>query len=298
MFWIWVAVFAVSMFVAVYVATRGMWQAGGREGVRAVEEMGLLETLSPFIAFFKPLGRQSLYKMSAKDIRELDERLLDAGLRRELSLEEFVSLRYVGASIGVVAGGLAFAALVGLKPMVGLGAVVFGLMGWVYPSMWLKNQARRRKERIFRGLSHTLDVLSISVQAGLEVREALERVVRIGGEPELDTELNRTLQEISKGGKSLSEAFQDLQERINVPEVTAFCNVVLMAFQLGASGVGDLLAEQANAIRTERVLRAERVTSEMPSKILFPIAVFIFPAVLVTILGPLGLRAYLEFGGP
>lgn len=293
--WALVALFAAGVFTAVYMTLSEAWQLRGSTGIRAAEGLDFLETLSPFIAAFRPLGVQTLRSMPSKDIEALQTKLRDAGLHTEIAVEEFCSLRFVGAAGGCAMGLMFGVAGLGLSPMTGAAVVLLTIMGYAYPVMWLNHQARQRKERVFRGLSNTLDVLSISVQAGLEIREALERVVRIGSEPVLDRELSRTLEEINKGGKTLSQAFEDLRERVNTPEMTAFCNVILMAFQLGAAGVGNILAEQADAIRTERVLRAERITAELPSKILFPIAVFIFPAVLVTILGPLGLRAYIEF---
>lgn len=291
----WIAVFGVCVFVAVYFAILEMTSAKSG-GVRAAEEE-VLSSLSPFITALKPLGVQYLHTMSSKDIHSLEKKLGDAGYRNDLSPAEFIALRFV-AAIGAGLLGLVFAAaMIGMNAMALGGMAFFAIAGWSYPSMWLGSEARSRQQKIFRGLSNTLDVLSISVQAGLEMREGLERVVAIGTEPALDRELDKTLQEINKGGKSLAQGFEDLRDRVDMPEMTAFCNVLLMAFQLGAVGVGDLLAEQAEAIRTERVLRAERLTAEMPAKILFPIALFIFPAVLVTILGPLGLRAYLDFGG-
>jgi tight adherence protein C len=181
-------------------------------------------------------------------------------------------------------------------PMAVMSIMLLGMIGWIGPVHWLAGAAAERQAKIFRGLSDTLDVLAVSVNAGLELRDALQRVVDIGSEPELDREIVRTLEEIDKGGKSLRQSFEDLRDRVSLPEMTAFCNVVLMAFQIGASGMGGILMEQAEAIRRERILRAENQANTMSSKIIFPIAVFIFPAVIVTILGPMSLEAYLQFG--
>lgn len=288
-------VFLISTFIAVYFLTTATMNQGKGEGIRAVSHE-LLSAISPLMAAYKPIGLRMLYMMSSKEIHELEKKLSDAGLREDISLAEFNALRLLAASTGAFFG-LLSAVAVGINPSLLAMCFLFAMVGWFYPMNWLTAEARSRRQKIFRGLSTTLDVLSISVQAGLEMYEALERVVKIGSEPELDREIDKVLQEINKGGKSLAQAFEDLRDRINMPEITAFCNVMLMAFQLGAGGISGLLAEQAEAIRNERILRAEQTTAELPSKILFPIAVFIFPAVLVTVLGPLGLRAYLEFGG-
>lgn len=297
----WVAVFGVSAFVVCYYsflaviesrAGSKLSEGGGR---RSAEGLEFFEQISPFIGALRGTSRVLLSSMSSKDINEIQAKIREAGLTTVISLEEFIGMRIFGALSGMGLGFLMFL-MSGLHPMAALGGMLFAMIGWIYPNNWINGVARVRQVKIFRGLSDTLDVLAVSVGAGLEMRQALERVVEIGSEPELDIEINRTLQEIDKGGKSLEKGFEDLRERVSSPEMTAFVNVMLMAFRLGAAGMAGILSEQAGAIRKERVLRAERQANQMGSKILFPIAVFIFPAVIVTLLGPLVLEAFLSFG--
>ena len=298
----WIIIFAVSIFVTSYLALyaylRRREQGKGSQdgaGRRHVENLELFEVLSPFIESVKPLARLMMGTMSSKEIAELDQKLADAGLRHLIGLDEFMGFRLFSALAGAFLGLLILVAM-SMHPMGLLAILLFAMIGWVYPNSWIHGLATVRQGKIFRGLSETLDVLAVSVSAGLELRDALAWVVQIGSEPLLDQEINRTIQEVDKGGKSLRQGFEDLRERVNMPEMTAFCNVVLMAFQLGASGMSAIFADQAEAIRKERIMRAERAANQMPSKILFPIALFIFPAVIVTLLGPMALEAYLQFG--
>jgi tight adherence protein C len=297
----WTIVLAFSLFALFYMVFNRIMQRraeggpGGGSGRRYAEGLDFFETVSPLVEAFKGPAGLYLSTMSSKDIKDLEGQLGDAGLVGRMSLQDFIGLRIVCGLFGMFFGFMML--LVGLPlPLAMMGIFMFGLAGWIGPVSWLSSAGTERQGKIFRGLSDTLDVLAVSVNAGLELREALQRVVDIGSEPELDREITRTLEEIDKGGKSLRQGFEDLRDRINIPEMTAFCNVVLMAFQIGAAGMGGILMEQAEAIRKERILRAENQANTMSSKIIFPIAVFIFPAVIVTILGPMSLEAYLQFG--
>ncbi len=298
----WIGLFAISFFVAVYYMSSAIidtltgekFTSGG--GQRYAEGLEFYEQISPFVTSLKPLSSSLLSTMSSKDIEDIQKKLQEAGYTNVISLEEFIGMRIFAALVAGFIGLFVSMAIFGLHPLGFLAILLLAAIGYVYPVNWLQNEATIRQGKIFRGLSDTLDVLAVSVSAGLEMREALERVVAIGSEPLLDREIERTLQEIDKGGKSLEKGFEDLRDRISMPEMTAFVNVLLMAFRLGASGMGEILTEQADAIRKERVLRAERQANTMGSKILFPIAVFIFPAVIVTLLGPMALEAYLSFG--
>ena len=298
----WIGLFAISLFVAFYYMARSILEGlrgegfGGGGGRRYAEGLDFFEQISPFVTSLKPLSMSMLSMMSTKDIEEMQKKLRDAGMTQIISLEEFIGMRIFSALVGGFIGLFMSMAIFGLHPLAFLAIFLLATIGYVYPLNWLQNEAHIRQSKIFRGLSDTLDVLAVSVSAGLEMREALARVIEIGSEPILDREIERTLQEIDKGGKSLEQGFEDLRDRVSLPEMTAFVNVLLMAFRLGASGMGEILTEQADAIRKERVLRAERQANTMGSKILFPIAVFIFPAVIVTLLGPMALEAYLSFG--
>lgn len=296
----WTIILGISLFVIFYIVINGIMEKkaqakGAGSGRRYAENLEFFETISPFVEAMKGPAGVYLGTLSSKDIKEIQGKLTDAGLATQITLEDFIGMRIVGVLAGLGFGFMLI--LAGLQPALAMmGIFLFAMIGWVGPMSWLTSAASERQSKIFRGLSDTLDVLAVSVNAGLELRDGLSRVVEIGSEPELDKEIRRTIEEIDKGGKSLRQGFEDLRDRVSLPEMTAFCNVVLMAFQIGAAGMGGILLEQAEAIRKERIIRAENQANQMSSKILFPIAVFIFPAVIVTILGPMGLEAYLQFG--
>jgi len=302
---VYLAVFTFSIFMAIYLLIGAITSRRGKSesssgdggGVRISDELEWLAGLSPLFSAFKPLSYLVVSRMASEDIDKVEHQLSEAGVRRDLSIEEYIGLRLISAVAGAGLG--AFFGTGMLGP--GLGSVLLGgvgmAVGWVFPSQWLSQRTKTRRAQIFRGLSTTLDILSISVQAGLELPQAFEEVVSLGTEPLLDRELSQTLHEMNEGGKSLDKAFEDMSERVGVPELTAFCNVVVMAYRLGGGGTAQLMLDQSEGMRTERVLRAEKQVNEMPSKILLPIALFIFPAVIASLLGPLILRAVREFGG-
>ena len=294
-YWIWILILGASIFSVIYFALGSIIFRTKKRGSRAAAHMEFLTLLGPLLNIFRPLGNQSLHWLKTKDLKEIEMNLIQAGVSDDFKLEDFMALRILGAVTGVLIG-LFFAALgTGISLFTFSAVFFFSIMGWMYPLFWLKSKARIRRDKIFRGLSNTLDLLSISTAAGLNLNDSLERVIHIGTEPELDMELQRTLREIDRGGKSREEAFNELRRRVNISEMNSFCYIITMAFNLGSEGITARLAEQAEAIRNERILKAEKLTAELPAKILFPIAVFIFPAVILVILAPMALKAYIMF---
>lgn len=166
--------------------------------------------------------------------------------------------------------------------------VAAGIGGFYIPDRFVSDLRRSRENRILRALPGAVDVLSLSVEAGLEFLMAIQRLVERGGMGPLREELAIILNDI-RLGKSRGEALKAFSERVEIPEVSSFVSVLVQADMLGAS-IGPVLQQQAERMRVERFQRAEKQGAKASQKILFPLVLFIFPAVLIVIIGPVALQ--------
>src|SRR5436189_196408 len=194
----------------------------------------------------------------------------------------------------------AAAALTGVMGLLGIGLVLlvspptskailflvlFPTMGALFPSAWLNRKVAERKNSILRDLPDTLDLLAISVEAGMGFEGALEIVCQNFNSPLAD-EFSRTLREMELG-LPRRDAFQNLKRRTEVPELSNFVLALLQADALGIP-IGRVLKTQAAEMRSKRRQWAREKAGKLPVKILFPLVAFIFPAVLIVVLGPAG----------
>ncbi len=166
-------------------------------------------------------------------------------------------------------------------------AVAFGAVGAAFgfylPDILLYNSGLKRQQVIQKDLPDSIDLLVISVEAGLGFDAALSRVAKNARGP-LGQEYFRVLQEMQIG-KSRTEAFRGLLDRTDVPELKSFITALVQADSFGIP-VARVLGEQAREMRTKRHQRAEEKAHQVPVKILFPLVFFILPALFVVILGP------------
>jgi tight adherence protein C len=183
--------------------------------------------------------------------------------------------------LGRVAGWNAFRTLV----LMGLGAFV----GWYIPEWVLRSKSGKRQHEIQRALPDALDLLSITVEAGLGFDAAMARVARQAGGP-LGEEMHRVLQEMQIG-KSRADALRDLGERTNVPELKGFVLAMIQADIFGIS-IAKVLQVQAREMRIKRRQRAEEQAQKVPVKIVFPLILCIFPSLFIVLLGPAIITIY------
>jgi tight adherence protein C len=195
---------------------------------------------------------------------------------------------YLGAKAlgGLALGGfLALTFLIGDQPAyAGSFGLVGAVMGWFAPDLLLRSWTRRRQKAIQRVLPSTLDLLAVSAQAGLGLDGSLLRLVEKRND-ELSREFARVLAEM-RIGRSRREAFKALVVRTQVPDLSNFVAAVLQADQLGVS-ITNVLRAQAHHMRVLRRQRGEAAAARLPVKLIFPLAIFIFPALCVVILGPI-----------
>ena len=192
----------------------------------------------------------------------------------------------VGAVIGLVLGG--GLSLRGLLILAAGGAV-----GFFLPDLLLMNVGQKRQDELQRGLADALDMLTVCVEAGQGFDAALLQVARSTTGP-VSGEFARVLSEIQIG-KSRGAAFSSLAARTTVSEAKTFVSALVQADRLGLP-IGNVLREQSNQMRLIRRQRAEEKAQKVPVKILFPMLLFIFPALFIVIIGPGAIRIADTFG--
>lgn len=183
-------------------------------------------------------------------------------------------------------GGLVFTvyAVSGRNWLQGLAFTIgFLLIGYMFPDMWLSSRVSQRQRAVFRAMPDALDLLTICVEAGLGFDAAMSKV-HDKWENALSLEFGRVLQEV-RLGKLRREALRDMAERLGVQEMTSFVAAVVQSEQLGVS-MAKVLRVQSRQMRVRRRQIAEEEAQKAPVKIVFPIALLIFPSLMIILLGP------------
>ncbi len=222
-------------------------------------------------------------------VERLDEELVYAGGSSSWDGERVLAVKVVLAPVLAVVM-LVLTRLAGLSLLVQfVSAFVFAAVGYYLPEWILRSRASARQLRIQRSLPDALDLLSITVEAGLGFDAALDRVAREIRGP-LGGEMYRVVQEM-RLGRSRADALRDLGERSKVEELKSFVLAMIQADIFGIS-VAKVLQVQADELRLKRRQRAEEEAQKLPVKIIFPLLFGIFPALFVILLGPAAISIY------
>ena len=232
-------------------------------------------------------------KVTPLDTRDrIAKKLILAGQPAGWDAERVLAFKIIGAVAGFVLS-LVVLQLVGLAPF--LQIVVIALLtfvGFIVPDSVLSSKVEDRKTEILRTLSDTLDLLTISVEAGLSLNAAIAQVVRnVPGV--LSSEFARMLQEIQLGVPR-SEAFRHLAERTDVDELNAFALAMIQADIFGVS-IASVLRTQAQQLRIKRRQAIEAKAQQTPVKIVFPLVLCVLPALFVVIVGPGAIQIFKSF---
>ena len=268
------------------------------ESGRAVQSLAEVEMTLPFFErVIRPTldrwGRRLAARNSQQRTQALQEKLNLAGRPWGLTVGGFLVLRIIAVIlIGFV--GLAASALLGwTMPELLAGPLVGMVIGYLVPDAELSRRIRTRQKDILLALPSALDLLTISVEAGLGFDAALGRVCEKYHNA-LAAEFNQVLNEIRLGRPRL-EALDDMARRNKVDELNSFIQAVIQSEQLGV-GIANVLRIQSEEIRRRRRQRAEEAGQQAPLKMLFPMACGIFPTLFVVLLGPAALQVLSEFG--
>ena len=252
---------------------------------RNLEELELQQpfaerTFRPLVARLSRMGGRL---GSASSTEASERRLALAGNPGDLKLTDWMGVKILVA----IASGVVFFLLLTLltgSVTSGFFLSVVGLgLGFLLPEFWLGNKIKARQKVILKMIPDTLDLLTISVRAGLGFDAALAKVVEKLPGP-LSDEFRRALAEV-RVGKARRDALRDMVPRTNVQPLSNFIGAIIQAEQLGVS-ISKVLQVQSEQLRIERRQRAEEMAAKAPIKMLFPLVGCIFPSLFIVILGP------------
>jgi tight adherence protein C len=240
--------------------------------------------LVPFVGGAGRVARR-ITPLDARD--RVSKRLLLAGSPPGWDAERVIAFKVIGAAGGFL-GGLFAAAVMHLHGLPGVVSIgLLAVAGFLVPDSILARKVEERQKEVLGTLSDTLDLLTISVEAGLSLNAAIAQVVQnVPGV--LSSEFARMLQEIQLGVPR-SDAFRHLAERTDVEELNSFALAMIQADVFGVS-IASVLRTQASSLRIKRRQTAEAKAQQTPVKIVFPLILCILPALFVIIVGPGAIR--------
>ena len=262
-----------------------------RVGIRRAREYGLVQVRGTQMPRFHErvitpaLQRLAnlAFRMNPRITKEMiSARLLAAGLGRRISPTSFLAAK-AGLSAGGAVVGLVFGAALGRAMPALAFALVLAAGGLIAPGIFVSMKTRSRRDEIRIQLPDALDLLAVSVEAGLGFDGSIVKLTE-HTEGALAEEFSLTLNEM-RIGESRQEALKKLADRAAAPELGQFCRAIIQADQLGIS-LGRILRVQATDQRNRRQAAAEEKAMKAPIKMLFPLVLFIFPAMFIVVLGP------------
>lgn len=277
------AAFAVYSFVSALLGNNAEKQvlswASGNEPVKS--KSALINWSRPLVHQFTL--QHALRVKNARYRKRLEKVILTAGLSRELNVDEFLGLQILWG-VGFPAFGL----VMNFALEMGIPAVLFVLMmplGFYGPILHANREKRSRETSVRADLPFFADLLALSTEAGLDFIAAIQRIVDKAENSVLAEELGIVLKDI-KIGSSRADALKAMSRRLEINEITSFVAVLVDADSTGAS-ISQVLKDQSNQIRLERFVRAEKAGARASQLMLFPMLIFIMPAVFLVVFGPI-----------
>lgn len=265
---------------AVFLLVVGLWNLLGHFwGEIQDEKTSLLSALRTVgLRHLGALNRGIMWPSYEANMRR---KLITAGDPSGLRPEEVMALQEIGA----VAAALGGAVILNAMQTSFFWCLAFALVGAWFPLQWVDDQIKKRHFLITRALPYNLDLLTLSVEAGLDFTGALNKVVEKGKGGPLRDEFMLVLKQL-KMGKTREEALKNLIARVDLPALTSFVSALIQADKMGTS-IGKVLRIQSTQLRIERSQRAEKLANEAPVKMLFPLIACIFPTVFLVLFGPI-----------
>lgn len=229
---------------------------------------------------------------SKKYRRQIKQKITYAGLDKEINEDEFIGLQILwGVMFPCFFAVLNFALQMGYPfPLF----IIISAVGIYFPHLHCTNLAKQRQKSIEKELPFVIDLLALSTEAGMDFIGAIQKITdKSPKDSVLAHELFTVLKEI-KLGASRSDALSGLENRVKSSELKSFVTMILDADETGAS-IAKVLKAKSEQMRYERFNKAEQEGAKASQKILFPMILFILPAIMITIFGPIALQFY--YGG-
>jgi tight adherence protein C len=239
-----------------------------------------LPFLLPFYRILVPRIQQ--IKMPLRR-QKLKATFIAAGVDDQFDPDEFYGLKIV-ASVLTLFFVLLFALQMGKSLSLPIAILVL-VGGYFIPDYVIWDLKTRRQKSILSQLPNVMDLMTLSVEAGLDFIAAISRVIRYAKDGPLKDEFNQMLKELQLGTVR-SDALRNLADRVQVAELSSFATILIQADQMGSS-IGPVLRAQSDLLRAARFSRAEREGAKATQKLLIPLVVFIMPAVFIVVLGPM-----------
>jgi tight adherence protein C len=258
-----------------------------------------MELATPFAErFLRPIldrmGDFMTSRTPANRTEALQDKINLAGRPFNLTPGGLLTLQLVSLLV-LTAAGFGISTLMGLSgSMLFAGPAGGGVLGYLIPSIWLSRKVKARQKEIRVALPNALDLLTISVEAGLGFDAAITRVTEKYHNA-LALEFTQVLNEARLGRPRL-EALEDMARRNNVDELSNFIQAIVQSDQLGV-GIAQVLRIQSEEMRRRRRQHAEEMGAKAALKMLFPMVGCIFPALFIVLLGPAGIQVYKQFSG-
>jgi tight adherence protein C len=290
------------IFIAIFLIVRGFLEEQDKfktqealeeaeNSTKARKQPFFIKITRPFYKrYFLPLVQG--FKNKQKLRNRYRQKLANAGLTKDMTPEEFVSLKF----FMILGGPFVFLAVrwvleenwpLSITP-------VMAIAGFYYPNIWLDGLIKRRSNEILLAMPFIVDMLALSVEAGLDFMAAIQRVIERAPNSALVDEFETLIKE-TRIGSSRAEGLRQMGWRVNIIEVNSFCATLIAADSVGAS-ISPILKQLSGELRVKRSSRAEQLGATAATTILIPMIFFILPAVLVAIFAPMALKA-MQGGG-
>lgn len=287
----------VLIFVAVFIVTNMMFQeeeeykAGEKieEGINKGQEK--LNEQGPILRVSRPFFRRYVTPIvatmkSKKKIREKYKRkLASSGLTEILTPEDFFSFKLF-LIIGFPIAFFIIRWFMEEDWPLSVIPVVAGL-GFIYPDIWINGKIEQRQKEIMQNMPFAVDMLALSVEAGLDFMAAMTKVVEKAKPNPLNEEFEILLKEV-KIGASRAEALRNMSWRVDLVSIASFCATLIAADSVGAS-IGPILKSLSAEIRQKKSAEAEKAGATAATKILFPMIFLIMPAVIIIVMAPIAM---------
>ncbi len=286
----------LNVFIAVFLLSAGVLSLRWKFAIQLEQRVKKMITngrSAPSYGTFAPIMKMLINRISESAMRyssvslikRTEQQIHAMGLRGKSVLKKWVAIKLSWAMVtGIV---ITITIVLMHNPMAVLFAVFIIILSLLFFRLMLNQRIRHFQQAIRKQLPSLLDMLTISVEAGLGFDQALERNSRHVS-TELSREINHIMAEMNLG-KSRREALRDAGLRVGVEEFSGFLNAVIQADRLGM-GLANVLRVQASETRRKLSEKVKEQAMKAPIKILFPLVLFIFPSLFIIILGPAVIR--------